>query len=337
MSTEDVSARYDDLDAWPSADIVGAIIEGQLAAVAAVAAAGAAIAKAVDAAAAHVGDKGRIVYVGAGTSGRVAVQDGAELMPTFDWPAERVVFLMAGGSEALTRSIEGAEDDETEGRRAIDRAKVRSEDIVIGVAASGGTPYTVAALRRAGERGALTIAIASNARTPLLAAAEHPIHVDTGGEVVAGSTRMKAGTAQKIVLNAISTALMIRLGRVHRGYMVDMRISNVKLRRRGERMVAAIAGCGIRTAAAALDRGDNDVKTAVLLARGATTADAAALLARARGNLRVALAEQARADDRSPLTAQPRIERIAKHVAQKVEPERQKKNGKAREYRAPRR
>lgn len=337
MSTEDVSARFDDLDAWPSAEIVAAIIEGQLAAVAAVAAAGAMISGAVDAAAARIGQKGRIVYVGAGTSGRVAVQDGAELMPTFDWPAERVVFLMAGGSEALTRSIEGAEDDEAEGRRAIDRARVRSEDVVIGVAASGGTPYTVAALRRAGERGALTIAIASNARTPLLAVAEHPIHVDTGSEVVAGSTRMKAGTAQKIVLNAISTALMIRLGRVHRGFMVDMRISNVKLRRRGERMVAAIAGCGIRTAAAALDRGGNDVKTAVLLARGATVADAAAFLARAQGDLRAALAEHERTSARSPLPAQLRIERVTKHVAQKVEPERQKKNGKARENRAPRR
>jgi len=201
MLTEQISPRYIDLDSWSAEEMIAAMYEGQLAAAAAVRPALADIARAVDAAVPALQRGGRIVYVGAGTSGRIGVQDGTELPPTFDWPSDRLVFAMAGGLCALVQSVEGAEDDEAEGARAVTNAKVGANDVVIGIAASGTTPYTVGALRAATKAGAVTIAIAKNPRAPLLEAARHPILVVTGTEVIAGSTRMKAGTAQKIVLN----------------------------------------------------------------------------------------------------------------------------------------
>jgi N-acetylmuramic acid 6-phosphate etherase len=290
MATEDISARFVDLDAWSTGDAVEAMYEGQLAAVAAIRPALAAIARAADAAAGALGETGRLVYLGAGTSGRVGVQDGAELPPTFDWPTGRLLFAMAGGPDALTASIEGAEDDEADAVHRIEAAAIGAADVVIGIAASGTTPFTVAGLRRASERGAVTIGIANNAGAPLLAAARHPILVETGVEVIAGSTRMKAGTAQKVVLNLISTAIMVRLGRVHRGMMVQMHVSNAKLRRRAEIMVATIAGCDQATAALALEQAGGDIKRAALIVAGAAPDRAASLLDNHRGNLRAALA-----------------------------------------------
>ena len=290
MPTEDVSARFADLDGWPTRDAVDAMFEAQLAAVAAVRPALGAIADAADEAAAALHRGGRLVYAGAGTSGRVGVQDGAELPPTFDWPFERLVFAMAGGQGALIKSAEGAEDDEAAGARAMDDAQVGPDDVVIGVAASGTTPYTVAAVRRAAERGAVTMGVANNADAPLLAVARHKVLAETGAEVVAGSTRMKAGTAQKVVLNLFSTAVMIRLGRVHGGLMVHMRASNAKLQRRAADMVVRITGCTVEEAYGALKKGRWEVKTAVLIVRGASPARADALLEQEHGILRAALA-----------------------------------------------
>jgi N-acetylmuramic acid 6-phosphate etherase len=250
-----------------------------------------AIAVAVAAAAEALGARGRLVYVGAGTSGRVAAQDGSELPPTFDWPARRVVFAMAGGSRAFLRSVEGAEDDAQAGARTMRRLRVKAGDVVVGVAASGTTPFTVAALRAARARKAVTIALACNPETPLLAAAAFPILVETGSEAIAGSTRMKAGTAQKIVLNLLSTAIMLRLGRVYRGLMVNMRPANAKLRRRAEAMVAELGRCTPQAAASALDAAKGDIKLAVLLRAGLGLAKARALLKRHDGRLRAALAE----------------------------------------------
>ena len=197
MPTEDVSARYVDLDDWPTLDAVEAMFEGQLSAVAAVRPALRAIAAAADEAAEALRRGGRLVYAGAGTSGRVAVQDGAELPPTFDWPLEQLVFAMAGGAGALMKSAEGAEDDAADAIAKVDAAGIGPNDVVIGLAASGTTPYTVAYVRRATERGAVTLGVANNPDAPLLGVARHPILIETGAEVVAGSTRMKAGTAQK--------------------------------------------------------------------------------------------------------------------------------------------
>jgi N-acetylmuramic acid 6-phosphate etherase len=290
MLTEDVSARFADLDGWPTRDAIEAMFEGQLAAVAAVRPVLGVIAAAAEAGAAALHRGGRLVYAGAGTSGRVGVQDGAELPPTFDWPYDRLVFAMAGGPGALTRSAEGAEDDAGAGAKAMDDALIGADDVVIGIAASGTTPYTVAAVRRAAERGAVTIGIANNAEAPLLKVAGFPMPVVTGAEVVAGSTRMKAGTAQKVVLNLLSTGIMIRLGRVHGGMMVHMRASNTKLHRRAADMVMRLTGCDQSTAWEALGRAAFDVKTAVLIVHGRSPEEAADLLRQEHGILRAALA-----------------------------------------------
>jgi len=291
MLTEHISPRYVDLDSWSSAEMIEAMYEGQLAAAAAVRSALEAIAAAVDDAVPALRRGGRVVYAGAGTSGRIGVQDGSELLPTYGWPAERLVFLMAGGLGALVKSAEGAEDDEAEGVRAVADARIGVDDVVIGIAASGTTPFTVGVLRAASAAGAVTIAVANNRDSPLLSVARHAIAADTGTEVVAGSTRMKAGTAQKIVLNLLSTAIMVKLGRVYRGMMVHMRASNVKLLRRAERMVSRIVGCSEADAAPLVKRSEGDVKTAVLLGFGLTESQAAQVLQRHDGNLRLAIKE----------------------------------------------
>lgn len=294
MSTEHITPRFADLDSWGTADMVEAMWDGQMSAVAAVRSALPAIAAAVDAAAARLGDPcfnqtGRIAYVGAGTSGRLGVQDGSELPPTFSWPFERVVFQMAGGPGALLRSAEGAEDDAAKGTGEIDGHNIGKSDVVIGLAASGGTPYTVAAITRARDRGAVTIGIASNPDSALLRAAEHPILTDTGPEVIAGSTRMKAGTAHKVVLNLLSSGIMVRLGRVHGGIMVDMKPSNAKLQTRAVGIVAHIAKCSHEQAQTAFTAAGGDIKLGVLLALGVEKSLAQQLLATANGHLRRAI------------------------------------------------
>jgi N-acetylmuramic acid 6-phosphate etherase len=290
METERRSARYRGLDAWDTAEVVDAMLEGQLAAVAAVRAAGPAIAAAAEAAAARLGGQGRLVYIGAGTSGRLGVQDGVELTPTFDWPRDRCVFLMAGGEAALTRAVEGAEDDAQAAAAAVDAAAVGPADVAIGLAASGTTPYVRAALLAAGARGALTIAAANNPEAPLLAIADHPILLDTGAEAIAGSTRMKAGTAQRALLTVLSSAIMVRLQRVYDGYMVDLQATNAKLERRSLLMLAALTGAADAAAAEALAACAGRVKPAVLVLRlGLAPDEAARRLAQAGGSLRRAL------------------------------------------------
>jgi N-acetylmuramic acid 6-phosphate etherase len=293
MATEDVDPRFADLDAWSLTAAMEAMWEGQLAAVAAIGHALPAITAATEAAEAALGDRGRIVYVGAGTSGRVAVQDGAELTPTFAWPGERVCFIVAGGDSAFATSIEGAEDDVDDAVRQINSARLTPQDVVIAVAASGTTPFTVAALQQAGSCRAVTIGIANNPGTALLASARFPILIETGHELIAGSTRMKAGTAQKVVLNLISSGIMLRLGRVYRGMMVNMVPTNAKLKRRAEAMVAQIADCDPSQAARALEQAGGDIKTAGLLALGVDRADAEAILKSCDGNLRRVFAELA--------------------------------------------
>lgn len=292
FSTEDLSPRFLEIDSWPSAEAVEAMLEGQITAVATLTSQVNAIAAACDAAAERLsrGPEGRLVYAGAGTSGRIAAQDGVELQPTYGWPASRLAYAIAGGMGALSQSAEGAEDDADAAVAEIAALGLGPQDVVIGVAASGRTPYTRAVIEAARTAGALTIAVANNKGAPLLAAADHPILAETGSELVAGSTRMKAGTAQKAALNLLSTTIMLRLGRVYRGMMVDMVISNEKLAARARGMVALIADCDAGTAQAALAEAGNDIKTAALIASGLAPADARAALAAAGGNLRKALA-----------------------------------------------
>src|SRR5262245_33045335 len=290
MPTEQISERYAALDTWSVSEMVAAMFEEQVAAAAAVRAALPAIATAVEDAVPALQRGGRIVYVGAGTSGRIGVQDGSELPPTFDWPTERVVFAMAGGLDALVRSSEGAEDNAAAGEQTMTEARVGNNDVVIGLAASGTTPFTIGALRASTAAGAVTIAVASNPGAPLFEVARHRILVDTGSEVIAGSTRMKAGTAQKIVLNLLSTAMMVKLGRVYRGLMVDMRPRNAKLRRRAAAMVGELVGCAEDDAARHLEQAGGDLKTAVLIGLGLGRDEATKLLGRHGGNLRAAIA-----------------------------------------------
>jgi N-acetylmuramic acid 6-phosphate etherase len=289
MATENFSTRFQDLDAWPSLDILSAFYEGQLAAVAAVRPALPAIAAAAEEAVARLRRGGRLVYVGAGTSGRIGVQDGTELPPTFNWPDDKLVYLIAGGEGALLKAVENAEDSVEQGIAGIRNSGVGPTDVVIGVAASGRTPFTVAALEEARARGAQTIGISNNADAPILDVCSHPILADTGEEVVAGSTRMKAGTAQKVILNLLSTLVMVRLGRVYRGLMVHMRATNAKLRRRSEIMVSQITGCDDATAIEALQQANGDLKLASLIALGVAPSEAQAALTRSDGNLREAL------------------------------------------------
>jgi N-acetylmuramic acid 6-phosphate etherase len=296
LATESLSERYAEIDLWSASDAIAAMAEGQLEAVAAVQARVPELAAAAEAAAARLRNPaGRLVYAGAGTSGRVAIQDGVELGPTYGWGAERTVYALAGGDRALLGSVEGAEDDARAGADALRQAAVGGHDVVIGVAASGRTPYTVGALKQARDANALTIGIANNPETPLLAIAAHPILLDTGAEIVAGSTRMKAGTAQKVALNIFSTAVMMALGHVYRGRMVSMRISNRKLQARAIAMVADLAAVDENVAADALERAAQNIKLAVLLALGAASTRAISLLAAHGGNLRSALAELQRA------------------------------------------
>jgi N-acetylmuramic acid 6-phosphate etherase len=266
------------------------MVEGQFASVAAVHAARPALEGAALAIEERLRAGGRLVYAGAGTSGRLAVQDGAELMPTFSWPAERLLLLMAGGDDALLRAVEGAEDTPDEAAALIYRHRIDDKDALIAVAASGSTPFTLACLREAAARGALTVGIANNADTPLLNEADHPVWLDTGAEPIAGSTRMKAGTAQRVALTLLSSLVMIRLGRVYEGLMVDVQPSNRKLVRRSEAILAQLTGHSRDQVREALRQAKGSVKLALLLLEGRGLDEARGALEAASGDLRAAKA-----------------------------------------------
>ncbi len=291
IATEQASPRFVEFDAWPVATQIAALYESQLDALAAIRPALPAIERAASASILRLrsSETGRLAYVGAGSSARLGAQDGAELEPTFDWPPSRLLLLIAGGPEALTRAVEDAEDDASAAMAAVRAHEVGPDDVMIALAASGATRFTCACLQAARAAGALSIGIAGSPETPLLLQAEHAILVETGAEPIAGSTRLKAGTAQKVVLNLLSTTIMTGLGRVHAGRMVDMRVRNDKLRRRAVAMVSAISGCEPETARHALAACAMRVKPAILVARGLSATAAQELLAAHRGNLRAAL------------------------------------------------
>ena len=253
------------------------------------------IVHAVDAIAVRLKQGGRLIYVGAGTSGRLGVLDAAECPPTFNTPPNQVVAVLAGGRRALTRSVEGAEDSVIQGRRDLARLRPGPTDVVVGLSASGLTPYTLAALRLARARRAFTVAVTSNPGSPLARAAHLAISPHTGPEVISGSTRLKAGTAEKLVLNLLSTAAMIRLGHVFSNLMVNVRMRNRKLRERGRNILMAALGVTKRDAAQAARSCGGDLKVAmVMLRRGGSQREARRLLAATGGNLRQALSLDSR-------------------------------------------
>ncbi len=250
------------------------------------------IAEAVDAVVEALSRGGRLFYVGAGTSGRLGILDAVETVPTFSAPPQLVQGLIAGGYGALTQSIEGAEDKLEEASRDLIERGATAVDIICGIAASGSTPYVVGALEHGREIGARTIAIACNAASPIGALADISISVDVGPEIIAGSTRMKAGTAQKMILNMLSTGAMIRLGKVYGNLMVDLKVTNRKLAGRACRLVQQLAGVDEARAQELLAQANNEVKAAVVMRRrGVELAEARKLLDDAGGHLRQVIDE----------------------------------------------
>ncbi len=233
---------------------------------------------------------GRLLYCGAGTSGRLGVLDAVECPPTYGTPPELVQGVIAGGTNAMFRAKEGAEDDERLGEDDLAALSVTELDTVVGLSASGRTPYVVGALRYAKQQGAFTVAVACASKSPIAAIADVDLTALTGAEVVTGSTRMKAGTAQKMILNMLSTGAMIRLGKVYGNLMVDVAATNEKLRERALRIVMEVSGCGREESASALRKADGQAKPAILIAAGKCTKEKAErLLQDANGQLAAAL------------------------------------------------
>lgn len=256
----------------------------------------------VDAAVAGLSEGGRLIYVGAGTSGRLGVLDAVECPPTFGTQPGTVVGLIAGGREAMFRSAEGAEDDIDQGAADLDGLAVGPHDVVVGLAASGRTPYVIGAVRLARARGAVTSSICCNRGASLSREVDFPIEVDAGPEVVTGSTRLKAGSAQKLILNMISTATMVGLGKTYGNLMVDVSPSNEKLRGRALRIVTAATGCDREVAAEALSRSGGHAKTAIVMILLDVDADEARhRLEEASGRVRSAIDKERSEEDRNSI------------------------------------
>jgi N-acetylmuramic acid 6-phosphate etherase len=245
------------------------------------------IAQAVEAIVDRLHQGGRLIYVGAGTSGRLAMLDAVECVPTFGTPPERVQAIIAGGETALRRTVEGAEDDAQAGRENLLALNLNMRDAVVGIAASGRTPYVLGAMEAANEIGAITIGVACNSPSRLLEIARIKISALVGPEVIAGSTRLKAGTAQKMILNMLSTASMVKLGKVYGNLMVDLQVTNEKLAQRARWIVSEVAGIDVGEAGKLLELTNNEVKTAIVVRKlNIPLEDARALLQQANGDLR---------------------------------------------------
>jgi N-acetylmuramic acid 6-phosphate etherase len=293
LETERVDPLYAGIDRATVAELALLMNEADASVPAAVRTALPQIVPAIEAVAQRMRAGGRLLYVGAGTPGRLGVLDASECPPTFGTPPELVRGLIAGGEPAVFAAQEGVEDDADAGRAVIAAEGVGPADSVVGITASGRTPYVLAAIAEARTRGALTVGVSCNAGTALSAAAEHGVEVVVGPEVVAGSTRLKAGTAQKLVLNMFSTIAMVQLGKTYGNLMVDLGATNAKLRERAIRMVRAVTGASREQAEEALEASGMRVKLAILrIGRGLDTAEASARLAAAGGRLRDVLEER---------------------------------------------
>jgi N-acetylmuramic acid 6-phosphate etherase len=290
LNTETPDPQHAELDQYPTRELVDVLVDDQLNAVKAVRAAAGQITAAVTAALPRVEAGGRLLYVGAGTSGRLGVLDSVELYPTFSWPHERALALLAGGQDAMFVAVEGAEDDLVQGAADLTALEPGPNDVVLLLAASGATPYVLGALRAAREAGALTVGFANNPDAPVALEAEIGITLDTGSEIISGSTRLKAGTSQKIALNTFSSALMVRLNKVYGNLMVDLKATNAKLVLRAVRLTMFASGADEAAARAALEQCDFHVKVAIVALIKKTSIDQArAQLAAARGSVRQAL------------------------------------------------
>jgi N-acetylmuramic acid 6-phosphate etherase len=289
-ATEQRNPRTHGIDSKSAIEILRAIHREDASVARAVRGVLPAIARAVDAITAALQGGGRLFYVGAGTSGRLAALDAAELPPTFGTPARMVQAVIAGGRRALTHAVEGAEDNRAQGAKDLAARSLSANDAVVGIAASGGTPYVVGALEFAKRKGAVTIGITSNPKTPITQTARISIVTPTGPEVVTGSTRMKAGTAQKLVLNMLSTATMIRLGRVYDNWMIGVALTNRKLQARGLRILMEASGAGVAESTRALRQSGHNLGAAlIILKTGASARQAKQLLRDTHGHVHNAL------------------------------------------------
>ena len=285
LKTETPARDHATLDQYATTELVNVFVDDQVKAVEAVRAAAPRIAAAITAALPRIEAGGRLIYVGAGTSGRLGVLDSVELNPTFSWPHGRAVALLAGGESAMFVAVEGAEDDHDQGAADLASVKVDAGDVVLLLAASGFTPYVLGALRAARSAGALTIGFSNNADAPVANEAEIGVVLDTGSEIISGSTRLKAGTSQKIALNTFSSGLMVRLNKV------DFRATNAKLVRRAIRLTAFASGADEAAAKAVLEQCGYHVKTAIVaLIKQTSVEQAQALLEASRGSVRDAIA-----------------------------------------------
>jgi N-acetylmuramic acid 6-phosphate etherase len=289
-ATEQRDASVLGIDSWDDARVLAALLAGQTRALACVEAATPALAEVASLAVDRLRDGGRMIYLAAGSPALIALGDALEIPQTYGEPAERFATILAGGLAITESLVGGPEDDAGQARRDIAAASVGPQDCVVAISASGSTPYTVAGLEAAREAGAATAAVVNNPGTPLANAADVAVVLDSGPEIVAGSTRMGAGTAQKVALNMLSTLIAIRLGHVHDGHMIGLRADNAKLHHRAARMVEDIAGVGEEAARDAVAKAGGDVKLAVLIAAGLPDAEAARqFLLRHAGHLRAAL------------------------------------------------
>ncbi|MFH8756347.1 N-acetylmuramic acid 6-phosphate etherase [Streptomyces atroolivaceus] len=291
LTTEAFRPELAEIDQLPTQEIAR-IMNGEDATVpAAVAEKLPHIAAAIDATAERMARGGRLIYAGAGTAGRLGVLDASECPPTFNTDPSEVIGLIAGGPSAMVKAVEGAEDSKELAAADLDGLNLTADDTVVGISASGRTPYAIGAVEHARTKGALTIGLSCNAGSALAAAAEHGLEIVVGPELLTGSTRLKAGTAQKLVLNMLSTITMIRLGKTYGNLMVDVRASNEKLRARSRRIVSLATGASDQEIEAALTATDGEVKNAILTILGGVDGPTAAtLLADSRGHLRAALA-----------------------------------------------
>lgn len=289
--TEAVADAARGLDTKSDADVLHALLDGQRRAIESVAAAIPALSRAAQLGAEALGAGGRLIYLGAGSPALMSLADALEIPQTYGIAYDRIVLILADGATIATR-LNGVREDDVAGAQAdIAAAKVGPGDLVIATSASGTTPYTVAGLRAARSAGARTVGIAGNAGAPLLAEADVAVLLDAGPEVISGSTRMGAGTAQKAALNMLSTLIGVRLNHVYDGLMVNVKADNDKLRGRAARIVETITGASAETAAHALKQSDGEVKPAILIAAGAKSlADAVTILGATKGNVRDALA-----------------------------------------------
>ncbi len=287
LTTEQDNPNSHEIDKLPTSEIVRLINAEDAKVAAAVQLTLPQIARAIDAIVQTIAAGGRLFYVGAGTSGRLGVLDAVECVPTFSTAPDLVQGIIAGGDKALTQSIEGAEDKPEDAKRDLSERGVTEADIICGIAASGRTPYVIGALQHGRALGARTIAIACNPESAIGALADISIGVDVGPEVISGSTRMKAGSAQKMILNMLSTGTMIRLGKVYGNLMVDVKVTNQKLAGRARRLVQRLTGVDEARATELLGQANNEVKAAVVMQRRSVDyATARRLLDDADGQLR---------------------------------------------------